>query len=232
MKSADKESKDELCPGGVGRPGGGPQRLGILGGSFDPIHNGHLAVARHVRDILGLQAVHLVTAKIPPHKQGKYQASAAHRHAMVELAVKGDPALVADDCEVKRPGPSYTVDTLRDFRRRFPEAELFFIVGADTIPELNSWYRLPEILKLCRIVTVTRPGYPRKYEPRILNRLDAAQVEELNKLVFPIPPQPVSSTEIRRKVACGEPIEGLVPPAVQRYIHRHGLYRQQGDRIE
>jgi len=201
------------------------RRIGLLGGTFDPIHRGHLEVASFARRRLDLDLVRLVTAKRPPHKRLEGIASAEDRHRMVELAAREAEYLEPDDRELRREGPSYTVDTLRAYRKEEPEAELFFIVGGDTIRELPSWYRLEEIVELARVVTVTRPGFPDRYRREQFPDLPPEAIERLNELVLDMPPQPISSTEIRRRAAAGEPIEGLVPPAVAEYIRSCRLYR-------
>ena len=200
-------------------------RIGLLGGTFDPIHKGHLEAAAFARRRLGLDVVRLITAKRPPHKRPEGISSAEDRHRMVTLAAQEAEYLEPDDRELRREGPSFTVYTLRDYRREEPEAELFFIVGADTVRELPSWYRLGEILDLARIVTVTRPGFPDRYRREQFPDLPPEAVESLNELILPMPPVAVSSTEIRRRVAAGEPFEDLVPSAVAEYILSRGLYR-------
>ncbi len=201
------------------------QRLGLLGGTFNPVHKGHLRMASFTRDRLNLDGVLLITARRPPHKRAANHAPAADRHRMVELATADVPYLGATDIELKRDGPSYTVLTLQAIRREKAERELFFIVGSDTIPELASWYRLPDILRLARIVTVTRPGYPDRYAPEMFEELSRDDVGRLNELVLPMPPEPVSSTRIRRLIAQGRDFRHLVPAAVAEYIRNRGLYR-------
>lgn len=201
------------------------RRLGILGGTFDPIHLGHLAAAEFCRERLELGCVRLVTAGNPPHKTLRGRASAEHRHRMVQLAVAVLPGLEASAIELARRGPSYTVLTLREIRREEPSADLFFIVGGDTIAELPSWYLLAEILSLATVVTVTRPGAPERYRAEAFPDLPAREVARLNEFLLAMPPREESSREIRARIAAGMPFGHLVPPPVADYIERHGLYR-------
>ncbi len=201
------------------------RRLGILGGTFDPIHLGHVAVAEFCRERLALRRVRLITAGNPPHKTVQGRASAEHRHRMVQLAVGGIPGLEACDIEVTRRGPSYTVLTLREIRRAEPGTDLFFIVGGDTIAELPSWYLLAEIVSLATVVTVARPGAPERYRAEAFPDLPPREVARLNEFLLAMPPREESSREIRARIAAGKPFGHMVPPPVADYIERHGLYR-------
>jgi nicotinate-nucleotide adenylyltransferase len=208
------------------------RRLGLFGGTFDPIHYGHMAIARFVKNAVELESVCLITAARPPHKGESGHAGATDRHRMVELAAEGDPSLIPTDLELRRTGPSYTVDTVRAFRRHEPEARLFFVVGGDTIDELPSWYRLEEIVRLVQVVTVTRPGSPDRYDPDRCGGLAPEIVGRLNRFVLTMPPRHESSTEVRRRIARGEPFEHLVPPAVAAYIRKRGLYRAPSSGVD
>ena len=201
-------------------------RVGLIGGSFDPIHAGHLSIAREVRERLGLDRMVFVPAGQPPHKLGKRLADAEHRLAMVRLAIAGHPHLTVSRVDMDRPGPCYSVDTVRLLRDRLwsargAETQIFFLIGADSLAELPTWYRPRELLRLCTVVAVGRPGYD--VDPGDLERLlpGAPPVLYL-RLNTPVD---VSSTDIRRRVAEGRSIRGLVPEDVERYIHKHGLYR-------
>jgi nicotinate-nucleotide adenylyltransferase len=185
---------------------------GIFGGSFDPVHNGHLVVARAAAEALGLAQVHLIPASRQPLKQGEHGASAAHRMAMVRLAVKGDPVLRADATEVDRGGTSYMVDTLRTLEAEYPEDQLSLLIGADAAAALSLWRDVDEVVRLARIVVMTRPG--------------AAPPDGASFDLLSVPEVDVSATEIRRRVAGGETLEGLVPESVAQYIAAHGLYRR------
>ncbi len=189
-------------------------RLGLFGGSFDPVHLGHLLAASESADRLGLDRVEFVTAARPPHKRPV--ASPEARHEMVVLAVGRDARFFASRLELDYPGPSFTVDTLRRARRRWPEAELFFITGADAYRDVETWKEPEALFELATMVAVTRPGYD-------LKRLAPFFRERVR--VLEIPGYEVSSTEIRRRVAAGRSIRYLVPFEVEVYIEKHGLYR-------
>lgn len=189
-------------------------RIGVLGGTFDPPHHGHLVIAADVHDALGLDRVLLVPSAVPPHKRHTVQASAELRLEMLHAAVRGDPRFEVDDLELRRPGPSYTVDTLRALRERFPGAELFFLIGADNVRELSSWREPEEIVRLARIVAV----------PRGCESIDAEAPFPF--LTVPVIRTEVSATEVRRRVAAGLSIRYLVPDAVREIVARERLYRE------
>lgn len=196
-------------------------QLGVLGGSFDPIHHGHLAIAHEVAWALGLTRVLLVPTAQQPLKRQGHGASAAHRLAMVELACANDPLLEPCAIEVERPGPSYTVDTLSELRQRFgTKAVLWFVLGADALGELPRWYRAADLLQLCRFAAVGRPGAS----------VDLAAVErELPGIsarltVVAGPGLEISGTELRRRLAAGQPVRYQLPDVVVDYIRQHQLY--------
>lgn len=199
-------------------------KIGVYGGTFDPIHEGHLAVARAAREAHGLDRVLVVPAGQPPHK-GRELAGGDDRLAMARLACKDDPSLEVADLEVRRCGKSYTVETLERLSRAYPAAELFFIIGADSLPDLPGWKDLPRILDLARIITVNRPGYPLDFRDRDFEGVAEETLARLAGDRVDMEPSPVSSTRVREAVRKGESLESLVPPAVERYILEHGLYR-------
>lgn len=196
-------------------------RLGIYGGSFDPIHIGHLAVAEEARVALGLAAVIFVPAVRQPLK-GQAQGGPDHRLAMVRLACADNRAFVVDDLELRRPPPSYTVDTLLALHERYPPpAELWFILGADAARDLPRWHRVADVVALARVAVVGRPGFT-------LDRaaLEAAVPNLTGRTAMVEGPQlDLSSTELRRRLAAGRPVRYLIPEPVCRYIADHGLYR-------
>lgn len=192
-------------------------RLGVFGGTFDPPHLGHLVAASDACQALGIERMLWVPSAVPPHKRDTVHASAAHRLAMVRAAVAGDPRFQADDLELRREGPSYTVDTLRALREREPGAELCFVTGADNLAEIPGWREPEEILRLARLAVVTRRGDG--HAPAAAAGMAPADVVAVTRV-------DVSATEIRRRVAAGETIRYLVPDAVRAYIEREGLYRE------
>jgi nicotinate-nucleotide adenylyltransferase len=217
--------------------------LGILGGTFDPIHCGHLEVAREVRAALDLAAVRLVPAGDPPHRAAPV-AGAAHRLAMVELAVAGHPGLEVDAREIHRRGRSYTVLTLEELRREDPARPLALIVGTDAFLGLPTWHRWAEILDLAHLVVVARPGVPLEGAlPAVLAdawqqrfRSDAAALEAAAAgaiIVQPITAHPIAASAIRAQLARGAEgiaaVRGLLPAAVLAYIDRNQLYRPRPD---
>ena len=189
------------------------ERLGILGGTFDPVHCGHLLLARYVLEALALDRVLFVPAAEPPHKTEVLTPS-GHRWRMVCAAVEGHDGLEASDLELRRPGVSYTVDTLRRLRDESPNDERFLIVGADNVPELDGWHDPEGILELATVVAGTRVEAEALPAGAFSDR-----VERVDTPVFDI-----SSTEIRRRVRADLPVRCLVPEAVERYIADHGLY--------
>jgi nicotinate-nucleotide adenylyltransferase len=220
-----------------------PAPLALLGGTFDPVHYGHLRFADAVRRALGLSEVRLVPARDPPHRDSPV-ASADDRLAMLRLAVTEFPGLVVDDCELRRAGKSYTVDTLTALRREFPERPLLLLLGADAFRGLPTWHRWRELVDLAHLVVVERPGVDLEagLPPPLLTilreRLVAAPESLLSRpggaiLRQPIAPLDVSATEIREHLAGGagaaEMNRGLLPPAVLAYIDLHHLYRPRSD---
>jgi nicotinate-nucleotide adenylyltransferase len=200
-------------------------RVGVYGGSFDPIHNGHLAVAGTARDRASLDRVLLVPAAAPPHKEGRVLAPAAHRLTMVALAVEGRPGLEACDLEIRRGGRSYTVDTLGEVRALFPGAEVCLVIGSDTLPDLPQWKDVHAILARTRVLAVLRRGHGREAVEGLRSHFAPAEVESLAAGFLEINPVDASATEIRDRLRRRLPLAGLLPPPVAAYIERNGLYR-------
>lgn len=201
--------------------------IGIMGGTFDPIHHGHLVAAEAVRARLGLERVVFVPAGRPPHKADREVSEERHRYLMTVMATVTNPLFTVSRMEIDRPGPSYTVDTLRAFRDALGErSRLHFITGFDAVREILTW-REPEVfLRLCQVVAVTRPGY-RVEEVESLRhslRLDPNGPDPLE--ILEVPALAISSSDIRRRVGAGEPIKYLVPEGVETYIAKMGLYRK------
>lgn len=198
-------------------------RVGVYGGTFDPIHIGHLAIAEEVRHTLGLQQVRFIPAAHQPLKDDPPQASASHRLAMVRLACADNPAFVPDDCELRRPPPSYTIATLEHLRAELgPSVELWLVIGADAARELPRWHRIDAILDLARLAIMARPGCP--FEPAALEQAVPASVGRY--MFLDGPHLDLSSTDLRRRLAMGRPIRYLTPDSVRQYIVEHSLYRE------
>jgi nicotinate-nucleotide adenylyltransferase len=188
-------------------------RIGILGGTFDPPHNGHIAIAETAIRELRLKEVIFVPARIPPHKSKNETSSQQDRLAMLKLAVGGRNEFKISEIEFNRPGPSYTIDTLIELQRENPEGEFCFIIGADNISEMESWYQPERILKIVKVAAAGRPGFSPEGK-------FSAMIES-----FDMTPVNVSSTMIREKVRSGRSISGLLPPAVEEYIIKWDLYK-------
>lgn len=195
-------------------------RVGILGGTFDPIHNAHLFIAEDTAAHVGLTRVLIIPNAVPPHKPSVVVAEAAHRLCMVELAVEGSDLLQADPMEIARGGPSYTVDTLRELHRRLPGDEFYFIAGLDAIAEIGTWREPDEVARLCTLVAVSRPGTDMETVRRTVP-------ERLFKCItlHTVPELGISATMIRERVRQGLPIRHLTPDPVVRYIEEQRLYR-------
>jgi nicotinate-nucleotide adenylyltransferase len=206
-------------------------RIGLLGGTLDPIHFGHVETALAARRALALDRVIVLPARVPPHRQLQPSASSYHRFAMTALAVNGVDGLEASDIELCAPGPSYTADTLARFQARtgLAASQIFFITGADAFAEIETWHLYPEVLDLSHFVVVSRPGFPvemlRQRLPALAPRMTAAADAAFPAIFLVDAPTPdVSSTDIRRRRRAGEPLTGLVPAPVEQHIVQHGLY--------
>lgn len=202
------------------------QRIGLYGGSFDPIHFGHLISARSLAEQLSLNRVVLIPAMLPPHKQTSELTDARHRLEMARLAVQGDPLFEVSDAELHRAGPSYTFDTVTQFRQQLgPLVELFWFIGADSLPELPSWYRVAELVKVVRIVTAARPGWTRPDPVHLIAAVGPPAARQLLEDCLETPRIDISATDIRARVRSGLSIRYLVPEGVASYIATQRLYK-------
>ena len=199
--------------------------IGLYGGSFDPIHHGHLIAARAVAEQLGLERMIFIPAPSPPHKTGRRLSEATHRLAMARLAVAGEAGFEASDLEIARGGLSYTVLTVEAFRREVgPATPLYWLIGTDSLGELHTWYQVERLIELCRVVTAARPGFEDPDLAPLEARIGPEQVAVLRQGVLTTPMIDISATDVRRRVAGGRSIRYLVPPSVEAYIREHGLY--------
>lgn len=196
-------------------------RLGILGGTFNPPHLGHLVCAQEAYLHLRLDRVTLIPARMPPHKPVEDEPGVEHRLELCRLAAQGDNRFTVCDAEVARPGPSYTVDTLEELTSKAPDNELFLILGGDVAAGLPRWHGPEQVLSLSTLAIAERPGTSRAAIDRALAQLRGGDRAEF----FPMPTIDVSSTAIRRRVKAGEPVKYIVPDAVAGYIRDNRLYR-------
>jgi nicotinate-nucleotide adenylyltransferase len=190
-------------------------RLGIMGGTFDPVHHGHLVAASEVQSLFDLDEVAFVPSGEPWQKAGKLVSPAEHRYLMTVIATASNPGFWVSRVDIDRPGPTYTIDTLRDLSEQVPDAELFFITGADALEQILSWKDADELFRLAHFIGVTRPGYVLSDDhlPR-----DAVSLVE-------VPAMAISSSACRERVLAGRPVWYLVPDGVVQYIGKHRLYR-------
>jgi len=195
------------------------RRIGLLGGTFDPIHLGHLIIASEIFHRMKLYEIRFIVAPRPPHKNG-IQASDRDRIAMVTSAIEADPRFVIDLIEFERTGPSYTIDTLRSFRDRAPHDEIFFIMGEDSLRDFPSWDSPEGIVEIARIAVATRPGVSVDLEA-IFRTIPTARGRIS---IVATPEVAISSTAIRKRLREGVPITYLVPEPVEQHIERQGLY--------
>ena len=215
------------------------RRIGVFGGTFDPVHEGHLKPAARAAAAFGLDELVFVPAGNPPHKLDEPRTPFAHRFAMLALATQDDDRLLVSDIELAREGPSYTVDTLSLFRKRYAAAALYFLMGSDSFAQIGTWHRWEALLPLANLVVLRRPavwGEELLARAPELLRPHATHVERGAAVAVGTPPahrvylldhEPyaISSTEVRERVRSGRPIGDLMPAAVGRYIAKHRLYR-------
>lgn len=246
MRSSDSEFS---LPAPGAQPAATPKRLGLFGGSFNPIHNGHIAIARQAHEILALDRTLFIPTGDPPHKRDETLAAAPHRYEMVRLAIAGIPAFELSDIEITRRGKSYSIDTARELQRHYgPATALFFLIGLDAFLDLPNWREPDALLAACSFVVISRPGqsftalatlpFVRNPSPEKLTALDAGT---LNRLDLPLPsgqsiiclalrPSPISASDIRQRIQRGAPVANLLPPTVESYILHKQLYREDQHR--
>ncbi len=193
-------------------------KVGILGGTFNPPHIGHLIVAEFVREEVGLDKIIFVPCASPPHKQNldylSQLAESEHRFEMVKIAIKGNPFFEASDIEIKRGGISYTIDTVNQMLERFPNYDFYLLIGADQFKDFHTWREPEEIVKKVQLIVFNRPGFV----------IPESKFSPFARFIT-IPNIEVSASEIRSRVKSGKSIKYLVPPEVEEYIYANGLYR-------
>lgn len=192
-------------------------RIGVFGGTFNPPHIGHLIVAEEVRQNFALDRIVFVPSARPPHKIQSPVIDSAHRYHMTQLATEDNPHFAVSDIEIRRPGTSYTVDTVKSFRDTYgPDVDIFFIMGGDSIFEIDTWKDPEQIFNCCTIIVTSRPGFHlSKVEERLKAKVLTTEVSQID----------VSSTDIRQRLQDGKSIAYLVPQAVEAYIRKEKLYR-------
>lgn len=201
------------------------KRLLLFGGSFDPLHHGHLIVSRHVAEQLDVDTVVLIPSPSPPHKQTQVLTPARDRLAMCRLAVAGDPQFRVSDWELTQAGPSYTLHTVKHFQNECDGAELCWLIGMDSLLELGTWYRATELVEECRIVTAARPGFAVRDRSVLEPPFSPTQVDRLLADVVEGPHIDISARDVRARRARGASIRYLVPDAILQYIDDRDLYR-------
>ena len=223
-------------------------RIGLLGGSFNPVHNGHLAIARQTREALGLDQILFIPTSHPPHKQNGSLAPAQDRYEMVRLAIASDVSLAISGVEILRPGKSYSIDTIRLLQQEYGAlTQLFFLIGLDAFLDFPSWREPLTLLELCPFVVLSRPGLSflslstvallPSIPQSSLADLDAGRISQLDVPLgtqrltcLHLPPCPISASDIRSRIREGLPVANLLPPSVESYILQYHLYQEDRDR--
>jgi nicotinate-nucleotide adenylyltransferase len=223
-------------------------KLGLFGGSFNPVHNGHMAIARQTREALGLDRILFIPTSQPPHKPDGSLAPAQDRYEMVRLAIVSDPTLAISDVEIRRPGKSYSIDTVRQLQQEYgAQTQLFFLIGLDAFLDFPSWRDPQTLLELCSFVVLSRPGLSFRSLSTVarlppipypsLADLDAGRISRIEAPIgtqrltcLKLPPSPISASEIRSRIRQGLPVANLLPPLVESYILQHHLYQEDRDR--
>lgn len=201
------------------------RKIGILGGTFNPIHMGHLIMAEEVYNYHHLSKVLFIPAYIPPHKSTTDLVDARHRYQMVKEAISRNENFEVSDFEIKREVKSYTIDTVNELLNLYgKDCEVFLIMGSDSLNELELWKDIKKLSQLCHFVIVNRPGYSTGLSGSLADVIGKDKVLDTEKLKVQIPPIGISSTDIRKRLREGAVISGLVPPCVETYIREHGLY--------
>ena len=202
------------------------EKIGLFGGSFDPIHLGHLQIAKDLNHILSLDRFIFVPALTAPHKQEGSEVSEYHRYAMVELAVNEYQVGEVSRLEIERGGISYSIDTVIHYQHKYPQAQIFFFIGSDSLTHFASWYRVTDLLKACQVVTFVRPGYGLLKSRIDEMRLTQEHKDHLFEQHVTISEIEISSTQVRETIKTRKPFHHLVPECVKNYIVDNSLYER------
>lgn len=201
------------------------KNIGLFGGTFDPIHNGHLHIARAFADEISLDMVVFLPAGDPYHKVHATRTAAQHRFAMTELAIADEPRFAVSDCDIVREGATYTFDTVQIFRQQFPSAQMWWLLGSDSLMKLHTWKKWQTLVKQINIAVAMREGDSLNKMPRELHAWLGEALQKGSVRILKVPLFNISSTQIRDSLSEGKLSDGLVPAAVRRYIENKGLYR-------
>ena len=201
------------------------RKIILFGGTFDPVHNGHILVAESALKQIGAEKVVFIPARRSPHKETFPYANAQARFEMLCLAIADEKKFRVSDCELKRAQPSYTLDTVKDFLIQYgPRSQIYWLLGADMVADLPRWYHAEELIDLCNLTVMSRPGCGRGNFEGLAETLGIKRIDKLRRNVVKTPLVDISSTEIRQKLGSGEEISGLVHPNVLKYIKENNLY--------
>lgn len=199
------------------------KKIGIMGGTFDPIHYGHLVTAEAAYYEYGLDRIYFIPSGQPPHKKDRHVTSSQDRLLMTHLATAANPHFYTSDLEIARHGYTYTVDTILQLHQMMPETEIYFITGADAFSEILTWKDPVTLLNSCDMVAATRPGYSRS---KVIDQVETIMGSNASRLHFlEVPALAISSSDIRKRVHDNKPIRYLLPESVENYIYKHQLYR-------
>jgi len=200
--------------------------LGIFGGAFDPIHYGHLMAAEYARNMFSLDKVLIIPSARPPHKEIDNISPEKNRYEMVDMAIRDNSFFEISPMEMERKGYSYTIDTIDYCLKDYPGVNIYVIMGADCLFYMDTWKDVERLVTMCKFIVVTRPGYNINKDDKALSGLPSSLWENLIQLQ--VPGLDISSSEIRERVLNNKPIKYLLPPEVECYIYKHGLYREEG----
>ncbi len=197
-------------------------QIGVIGGTFDPIHNGHLLLAENARKAFNLDKIIFMPAGIPPHKRDKHVSSNTHRYNMTLLAINSNKHFFLSDMELKKEGVSFTIDTIKHLKSIYEDKEIYFILGSDSLFQIDTWKDYKELLTLCHFIVAARPDYQNERLKNTVDNLNRLYNSSIHIVEGPV--LDISSSEIRDRVRKGMSISYLVPKPVEEYIYKHGLY--------